>query len=205
MARPPNYGLCTHTTNFRAFRKAEWVAYYYPVEFRRLRWDLKDYIQHQLDLFSGSYEYANHFSTAEYGEAESIDDDEMPLFRSTLRPGDREAPLDELDPLDVLDGLRAVIVHRISAGDLKIIPTALDLFNSTMEGGIGAADNSNPRSYIKLQTASEFVPWFIERLLESVERLKQPWLSDPYEDFVGHKFEPLKPMLDMLSLAVHQE
>jgi hypothetical protein len=130
--------------------------------FDRVRRELKQYVQHQLDLFSWNSEYADYFSTAEYADVEeSISEDEAAVFQSTLAPEDRGVPLDELHPREQLNGLRAVILRRIGSGNLEDIRAALYLFDGVMESGIPADDTRNPRSYIRIETASEFVPWFV--------------------------------------------
>jgi hypothetical protein len=188
--------------NLPGISDGEWVEYYTPEGFQRLREDLKSYIEHQLDLFSESYDYADYFSGGEYGNPEdSISDDELPVFRSALAAEDQQTPLPDLHPLDVLQGLRAVMFKRM-AGDLADARSAVELFNFVMECAIEAVDSRNPRSYIRVETPKEFGPWFIDRILGSIESLQQTWRHDPYEKFIGQKFEPLKPLLDMLKPIV---
>jgi len=189
--------------NLPGISDGEWVEYYKPERFQRLREDLKSHIEHQLDLFPESYDYEGYFLAAEYGNPEdSITDDELPVFRSALAPEDQQTPLRDLHPTDVLQGFRAVMLKRIS-GDLADARTAVELFNWVMECAIEAVDSRNPRSYIRVETAKEFGPWFIDSILESIESLQQTWRHDPYEKFIGEKFEPLKPLLDMLKPIVH--
>jgi hypothetical protein len=56
-----------------------------------------------------------------------------------------------------------------------------------------------------LKPPAEFGPRFIDGLLGSVESLKLTWRHDSYERFIGKKFAPLKPLLDLLHTLVHNE
>ena len=106
---------------------------------------------------------------------------------------------------DVLGGFRAVILERIAVGNLDAIRDAICLFNDIFECSLDPTDNQNSRSNLSLRNASEFVPWLIDSLVESVERLKQTSRLDPYEKRIGEKFEPLKPLLETLHRTVHQD
>jgi hypothetical protein len=191
--------------NLPGISDGEWLAYYNPRSLKRLRGDLRGYVQHQLNLFSKCFDFEDAFSQAEYVEIESIGEDEVVVFRSALRLQVRDVPLDELHPRDQLNGLRAVVLLRIDEGNLDGIRSGLDLFDNIMESGIPTDDARNPRSYIWLKAASEFAPWFIDSLLESIASLKQQWGVDSYRRFVGERFEPLKPLLDKLDPIVHRE
>jgi hypothetical protein len=46
---------------------------------------------------------------------------------------------------------------------------------------------------------------FIDSILESIQSLQQTWRYDPYGEFIGEKFEPLKPLVDMLKPIVHSD
>jgi hypothetical protein len=192
--------------NLPGISDGEWVGYYAPAEFERLGRDLKSYIEHQLDLFAENSDYAEYFSLADYGDpTDSISDVEEVTFRSALSPAEQNTTLGELDTRDVLHGFRAVILKRVASGDLAEIRSGLELFNRIVEDAIECVDSGNPRSYIRLETAAEFGPRFIDGLLGSVESLKQTWGYDPYERFIGEKFAPLKPLLDLLHTLVHSE
>ena len=187
--------------NLPAISEGDWVDYYHPQAISRLRWDLKEYVEHQLDLFSPDASFA--FGECEPAQ-ESLRDGEVAVFQLALQPRDRGTPLDELHPLDQLRGFRAVIVNRISCGDLDAIRAALWLFDYIMESGIGADTEGNPHSSIRLELAGEFAPWLIGRLLGCVESLTETWRCDPYRKFIGAEFEPFKPLLDGLQRVVSQ-
>ena len=189
--------------NLPGISDGSWVEYYAPARLEELRQALKSHIEHQLDLFSESYDYEEYFSIAEYGNPrDSISDDELSTFQSALASEDRQTPLHELHPRDVLWGFRAVILKRI-AGDLTEVRWAIELFNDIMESAIEAVDNHNARSYVRLQTAREFGPWFIEYLLEAVKALQQTRRQDSYHLFIAEKFSHLKPILDILHPVIH--
>lgn len=185
--------------NLPGISQGEWVAYYDLVGIDRLRQDLRRYIQSQLDLFSESFDYGEYFSVAEYdGVWDGLAEDDVKVFKLALSPADRNTAFEELHPSDALNGLRAVVLHHIGEGDLDRLRWALSLFDGIIESAVEGVEFSNPRSYIKLQTTEEFAPWFIDRLLESFEYLRQECRSDPYEKFVGETFEPLRPLLEKL-------
>lgn len=186
--------------------EGEWVEYYHLASLERLRDDLTRYLEHQLDLFSRSCDYEEYFSLAEYDDPEdALAEAELTVFRSSLSAQDREAPLEELHALDVLRGYRAVMLQRISAGDLDDVRSAVELFNGIIESAIGSVDEHNPRCYISIETAREFGPWFVAGLLGSIKRLEQAWRHDAYDRFVGERFKPLQPVLELLQPAVQHE
>ena len=185
--------------------EGEWLEYYRPTALGRLRRDLKNYVNQQLNLFSTSGDYGEFFCVAEFEEWRSLDEDEIKVFKLALPPEERNTSPEELHPADCLNGLRAVMLQRIVEGDLTEIRSALELFDSIIESAIEAVDERNPRSYITLQSAAEFAPWFIDRLLESVDPdARRPWRHDPHQTVVGETLQPLKPILDSLGHAVHQ-
>jgi hypothetical protein len=192
--------------NLPGISQGEWVNYYNPASIDRLRQDLKSYIQHQLKLFTISADYGEYFSVAEYDSLwDSLAEHEVSVFRLALQPEDRNTLVEELHPLDGLNGFRAVMLHRINEGDLDDIRSALSLFDDMIECAVEAVDERNPRSYISLETAAQFAASFIDGLLECIECLKQPFRLDSYQQFVGETFAPLKPLLDGLRPAVHRE
>ena len=91
------------------------------------------------------------------------------------------------------------MLHRISVGDLEDIRGAAELFNGILE-----CDES-PRSYMSIEAAKEFGPWFIDRIIGAIEGLDQRWQHDTYERFIGEKFKPLRPLLEMLRPVVQHE
>jgi hypothetical protein len=187
--------------NLPDISEAEWIDYYASPEFNGLRDDLKTHIEWQLDLFSDE----DYFSAAEYDVDDAISDAEKAVFRSGLGPEDRETPFEELHPTDLLAGFRAVMLERVASGDLSDIRRAVGLFNHTMEYAIDGLLNRNPRSYIRIETAAQFGPWFIDRLFKSIESLKQSWRHDLYTKFIGGKFEALEPVLSMMRPLVLDE
>ena len=192
--------------NLPGISQGEWIDYYDPAGINQLRQGLKSYIEHQLDLFMQSADYGEYFSVAEYDSVwEGLAEDEIEVFRLALAPEDRNTAFEALHPTDSLKGFRAVMLHHIGEGDLGEIHWALNLFDAIIESAVEAVDSLNPRSYIRLLTAEEFAPWFIDRLLESVEYLPKEWRSDPYDKFVGETFEPLRPLLEKLSPMVRRE
>jgi len=184
----------------------EWVEYYRPSGTNRLRQDLTSYLSRLLELFSTSYEYGEYFAVAEFESLlESLDENEIQVFKLALRTECRDEALEELSPLTIMAGLEAVILHRISTGDLVEIRLALELFDSIMKSAIECVMYDNPRSYIRLETAAEFAPWFMDGLLEAVDPdARRTWHFDAYRTFVGETLQPLKPLLENLSRAVHQ-
>ena len=46
---------------------------------------------------------------------------------------------------------------------------------------------------------------FVDRLVESVKHQKEIRTRGSYEEFIGQKFAPLKPVLNMLHVLVHSE
>jgi hypothetical protein len=186
--------------------EAEWIGYYTPSEMERLRNELTSYIDHQLGLFSECSEYDEYFLHAEYDRpADMIDDFEEAAFRSALSPAERHSDINELDSWELLHGFRVVIRRRVATGNLAEIRSAIGLFNGIVESAIECVDDGNPCSRIRIETAAEFGPRFIDRLLGSVESLKQTWRYDPYERFIGEKFAPLKPLIDNLHRLVHYD
>ena len=186
--------------------EGECVEYYAPTEWERLRRDLKKHIGEQLDRFSERSGYAEYFALADYGNpADSITDAEQAVFRSTLDPDDRNIALDQLHASDALRGLRAVILQRVGSGDLTEIRSGVELFNWIIEGAVEGVDSKNPCSRISMRMAAEFGPWFVDRLLGSVERLMETSRYAPYDKFIGESFAPLKPVLDLLCPLVHRE
>ena len=74
-----------------------------------------------------------------------------------------------------------------------------------MEGALENVDYENPRSHIRIETAEEFGPRFIDWLLNSVEDLNRTWLYNPLWKFIGEKFAPLQPLLNVLHKRAHSE
>ena len=97
------------------------------------------------------------------------------------------------------------IRKRVASGDLAEIRTAIQLFNGIMEGALENVDYENPRSHIRIETAEEFGPRFIDWLLNSVEDLNRTWLYNPLWKFIGEKFAPLQPLLNVLHKRAHSE
>ena len=185
--------------------EGEWIRYYRPSTFGEFRRELKDYIQHQIGLFTVSAEYGEYFSVAEFdGPMESMDEYEESVFRSALAKADRPIPLSELHPLDSLRGLQAVILHRISRDCLADVVMGVELFEYVIECAIPGDDNRNPGSYISVLNVSQFATSFIDGLLESIKNINDTWRYDPYWKFVGERMAPLKPLLDNMHRAVHQ-
>lgn len=208
---PPHAGptqilFITGYHNLPGLSEGEWIGYYAPSELDRLRNELTSYINLQLDLFSEHSEYAEYFSLAQYDHpADSISDVEQTTFRSALSPPERHSEINELDSWEILRGFRAVILKRVASGDFAEIRSAIELFNRIIEGAIECVDSGNPRSYILIETAKEFGPRFVDGLLESIEFSKKPWRYDPYREFIGGTFAPLKPLIDILHSLVHYE
>jgi len=172
----------------------------------RLRNELTSYIDHQLNLFSECSEYDEYFLHAEYDRpADMIDDFEEAAFRSALSPAERHADINELDSWEILRGFRVVIRNRLGRGDLAEIRSEIQLFNGIMEGALGNVEYENPCSHLQIETAEEFGPRFVDWLLKSVEDLNRAWIDDPFWKFIGEKFAPLKPLLDVLHTLVHSE
>lgn len=185
--------------------ESEWVGYYPATNIDRLRNELKSHIEHQLDLFSESADYEDHFSAADYGNPEDdISPEELPLFRAALPEPERQMPLSDLHPSDQLAGYRAVILNQVASGDLVELQSAADRFNWLVEAAIEGVDNQNARSYITIQTEKEFAPSFIAGLPESIDRLQEPRRYDPYSDLIGETFAPLRPLLEILRPSVSQ-
>jgi hypothetical protein len=183
--------------------ESEWVDYYPATNLDRLRTELKSHIEHQLDLFSESV-YEDHFSAAEYGNPEEfITADELLLFRAALPKSAQQSPLAEIHALDQLEGYRAVILSRVANGDWAALQSAVYRFNWLIEAAIEGVDNQNARSYIDIKTEKDFAPSFIEGLLASIDRLREPRRRyDHYSDFIGERFQPLKPLLEILRPSV---
>jgi hypothetical protein len=92
--------------NLPGISEDESVSYYTPTEFERARYDLRCHIENQLALFSHSYDYADCFSEDICDRPEEmVSVDELPIFRAALSAVDRQVPLKELHPRDVLRGL----------------------------------------------------------------------------------------------------
>jgi hypothetical protein len=184
--------------------EAEWIGYYAPGEMDRLRTELTSYVDHQLDLFSVNSDYEEYFALVEYDHsADMIRDFEEAAFRSALSPADRNANINDLDSLAILCGFRGVIRNRLGSGNMAEIRSAVELFNGIIEGAIECVDDGNPRSRIRVETAAEFGPVFVDGLLKSIEVSQKPWRYDPYSEFIGETFAPLKPLLDILNRLVH--
>jgi hypothetical protein len=201
--RPPNTAtelLFVHAYhNLPGVSETDWIEYYAPSEFQRLRDDLKAHIELQLELF------AEYLSEAEYDVESSIGDREEGVFRCGLSPADRDKPVDELNALDTLGGFRAVMLHHVASGKLADMRRAAWLFDHIMEGASEGPFKRNPESYLSIQTAAQFGPWFVDRLFRSIESLKQTRRYDPYTKFIGGKFEALEPVLRMLRPLVLDE
>jgi hypothetical protein len=192
--------------NLPGISDGEWIEYFGPKDGARLLWDIRSYLQDQLDLFRMSADYGEYFSVAGYDVAlEALGEDQLEIFRSALAPEERSRPLADLHSADIFDGLRAVMIHNLDAGAFDDVRAALRLFNEIISSAVEGTDERNPGSYIQIQTAGEFAPWFIDRLLESVGSLTQEWGVDPYRRFVGERIEHLKPLLDMLQKRVRRE
>jgi hypothetical protein len=192
--------------NLPGISDGEWVQYYLPGSLQRLRTDLRLYIQHHLDLFSESYDYEDYFSQAEYEDPEdALAVEEMTVFRSALSPEDRGAPWANLWARDLLHGYRAVMLHRISTGDLDAIRSATEMFNGIMESAIEGVVGQNPRCYVYIETAKEFGPKFVDRILGSIKRMDETWRRDPFDRFLGEEFKPLRPILETLGSFVQHE
>jgi hypothetical protein len=189
--------------NLPGIWESEWVEYYPATNLDRLRSELKSHIEHQLDLFSES-EYEDHFSAAEYGNPEEfITADELPLFRAALPKSGQQLPLDELHPRDQLKGYRAVLLNRVANGDWAALQSAVYRFNWLIEAAIEGVDDRDARSYIEIKTEKDFAPSFIGSLLASIDRLQEPRRRyDHYSEFIGERFQPLKPLLEILRPSV---
>jgi hypothetical protein len=183
--------------NLPGISEAAWIDYYAPPEFNGLCDDLKTHIEWQLDLFSESYDYSEDNPEC------SISDDEKAAFRSVQDAEDCGTAVEDLNPLDVLRGFRAVMLVRVASGDLANIRSAVKMFNYIIACAFDAADN--PQSYIRIETAAQFGPWFIDRLFKSIQGLQQTGRCDPYGKFIGEKFETLEPALSLLRPLVHDE
>jgi hypothetical protein len=145
-----------------------------------------------------SFEFGEYFAVADYDSArELLDDEDLITFRSALGRGERDTPLNELHPADTFTGLRAVVLQRLHVGGFDAAHEAARLFNNIIENALdGVVDTRNPRSHIRVQTAPEFAPWFVGRLISAVESLKRIGYRNPFEVFVGERFQSLKPVLD---------
>jgi hypothetical protein len=190
--------------NLPGISDVEWIEYYGPRDQGRFFQDIKIYLQDQLDLFTMSADYGEYFSAAEY-DVDGLGDKELEIFRSALAREERNRPLEDLHSADIFAGLRAVMLHQVAAGAVDDVRASLSLFNEIIACAVEGTDERNPRSCIQIQTAGEFAPSFIDRLLESVGSLKQPWGVDPYRRFVGERVEHLKPLLDFLREPVQRE
>lgn len=184
--------------------ESESVEYYPTTDIDRLRNDLKSHIEHQIDLFSESADYEAYFCSAHYGIPEDqIAPDELPLFRASVPESERQLPPPKMHPSDQLAGYRAVILNRVAKGDWSALLSAADCFNWLIEAAIECVDDQNPRSYIQIRTEKEFAPSFVEGLLASIDRLREPRRRyDHYSEFIGEKFQPLKPLLEILRPSV---
>jgi len=192
--------------NLPGVSQAEWIGYYAPREMERLRNELTSYIDHQLNLFSECSEYDEYFLHAEYDRpADMIDDFEEAAFRSALSLAERHSDINELDSWEILRGFRVVIRRRLASGDLAVIRSAIQLFNGIVEGAIECVDEGNPRSCIRIETATEFGPRFVDGLLKSIEFSQKPWRYDPYSEFIGKTFAPLRPLIEILHGLVHYD
>jgi hypothetical protein len=184
--------------------EGELLDYYCHGDLSRLPSDLAHYLNQQLDLFSKS-EFEDYFSLAEFVDADSLADLELSVFRSALLPEDRAIPIEDLPPRDVFTGLRAVIAYRIKEGGPAGLRNAVELFNSVMESALNGIEFQDPCSSVKLQTAKEFAPSFIDQLIETVDWLEHLHCSDGHREAIGRAFSPLKPLLNRLQSAVHNE
>jgi hypothetical protein len=126
-AGPTQLLFVTRYHNLPGLSEGQWIGYYAPSQMDRLRNELTNYINLQLDLFSEHSEYAEYFSLAEYDRpADSISGFEEAAFRSALSPVQRNTDINELDSSEILRGFRAVILKRAASGDLAEIRSALD-------------------------------------------------------------------------------
>lgn len=148
--------------------------------------------------------YEDHFSAAEYGNPEEFTTaDELLLFRAALPKSEQQLPLDEIHPLDQLEGYRAVILSRVANGDWATLQSAVYRFNWLIEAAIEGVDDRDARSYIEIKTEKDFAPSFLESLLALIDRLQEPRRRyDNYSEFIGEKFQPLKPLLEILRPSV---
>jgi CBS domain-containing protein len=123
---------------------------------------------------------------------DSFDSQELEIFRSALDGKDRGLRLSELHPSDQFKGCRAVIRRRIHSPDIADWHRGIDLFNGVMESALPTDDSLTPRCYILLQTAREFAPGFIERLLRSARAHEEERLLEAYRAALKrNRFEDL--------------
>src|SRR5437899_7908533 len=85
--------------NLPGITEGERLDFYCHGDLSRLQSDLESYLKYQLDLFSES-EFEEYFSLAEFNEVDSLDESELPVFRSALAPDDRSSPIEDLNPRD---------------------------------------------------------------------------------------------------------
>ncbi len=190
--------------NLPGISEREWVEYYPCNALRSICEAVTAEVSEQLDLFANSADYAGYFAGAEYGNPEdSISADEIAIFRSALSKGDRNTPFEELHPLDVLDGFRSVILKRIDKATLADIRDGLQLFDFIFECALAASGRSNPGSTVSVEPAEEFGRWFVDSLIRSIET--RDTVRAGYAGFIADKFEPLKPLLEMLRPMVRHE
>lgn len=186
------------------------ILYYTPGARDRLRHDLISDSNHYFALFSSSYDYSDYFACAEYGTPEDwLADFELDTFRGALDSNERDCLPSDLHPSALLKAYFAVVDRRIRSNDLAICQEGIALFNFVMECALPTNDNRNPRCYIKLQTAKEFAPGFIDKLLEAARAQalagehRQILLDSSLQNYLSEALQPLQPLLDMLAKIVN--
>ena len=186
--------------------EGEEISYYLPNEAERLGHELLQSFRHYSELFSHSFEYADCFSSAEYGVDEGCFNQlEMETFQSVLSHAERQQPIEALHPRDVFNGCCAVVASRLQDDAIETVLAGVGLFNDLMESGLPADDSRNPRCHIQVQAAQEFAGPFLRWLSEIAGFQNSLQSLSAKAEKVRTRFQPLRDAIAALEKSLQAD